>query len=648
MTDKEARVDSSVKNSKQIVLNVLEQISRIAKERGHADLVQQSAEQSAHLASGEFNVIICGEAKRGKSSLINALLEDELCPPDAPVATNTVSAIRYGDTERFVVHLRDRQEHVTRREITRSEIPQYVTEQGNARNGLQVQLLEIWLPNPRLKDGLVLWDTPGVGSLNVEHTAVTYSIVPYADAVLFVCAADEPLSDPELQFATRIAKHTTHIMLVVTKRDTVTNWGQSLADGLTKLRVTLQLPNLEGVAISSTCKMAYAQEGDEEDLRLSGFPDFERALWELLSRRREILIGRAASWALLALENLRRPLQIEHEVLEARSTEQISSIEAELAAALERAAELQSGQALWVDELNRRIQNLRTDAQHWVDVQFRSLHKSLDGYLDNPDYLADPNKLAGMLTVDCNNELAVVLKRVEGKLDAIATDLSVETQLSNLDENGFAVSGTTPIDLSVSPSVSGRRSWLGKASNIGRSSSIHAMGLGTVGTLTGGAIGALVGSIVAPGPGTVAGAQLGAALAGAVSTLIGGIFGFQKGIREWNEKDLEALRQKLGPRCREQLAEAKGTVNREIQTAINDARSDLHRRLLQGIRNEELSIQDARKRLDGARRLHQTEVAGRVRSLANQLKHLDNLEKVLMELDELADEPVTQPLRASA
>jgi putative ribosome biogenesis GTPase RsgA len=39
-------------------------------------------------------------------------------------------------------------------------------------------------PNPQLKEGLVLVDTPGIGSLNTEHTAITYAFIPNADAIL--------------------------------------------------------------------------------------------------------------------------------------------------------------------------------------------------------------------------------------------------------------------------------------------------------------------------------------------------------------------------------------------------------------------------------------------------------------------------------
>ena len=46
------------------------------------------------------------------------------------------------------------------REVDRSEIHRYVTEEANTQNCRRVELVDIRLPNSKLKDGLVLYDTP--------------------------------------------------------------------------------------------------------------------------------------------------------------------------------------------------------------------------------------------------------------------------------------------------------------------------------------------------------------------------------------------------------------------------------------------------------------------------------------------------------
>ena len=595
-------------SSKLIVAKVLEQLGALSQAQGQGEQVAAARAQLDHLQSGELNTVICGECKRGKSSLIDAFIEEEdLCPADAPVATNVVCVLRRGDPERFVVHLGGDGGQVEQREIGRHEIRSYVTEQGNALNGRRATLLEIWLPTERLADGLVLMDTPGVGSLNPDHLAVTYGVIPYADAVLFVCSANEPLAQPELDFLRRIARHTSQILLVVSKRDTVGNWQEILDDNLRKVREVLDKPALDGVAVSSLLKLEYVRDGDEESLRESGFANLERHVWDLLARRLDIIVGRAAGWALAAIANLRLPARTERDALEARSEEELAAMDAELGAKIRRAEELLARQPFWVNELNRRTQNLRDESQLLLTREFRQLNKTLEGYLQVAAYVEDPKRLAAMLSVDCNNGFAIIARKAEHELGAILADLRQQTLLEHIEGGTAQLKPVTTFELST-PGKGSDGSWLAKTSSLGRSFSAHAMGLGTVGGLQ-------------------AGAQLGAA----AGSLIGGIFGIKRGINDLADKDLAALRQNLGPQCRDQLGAAQQTISHALGTLLTNARGQIHDSLLHEIQLEQAANVEARARLEKARHARRTEHSARLLTLTNQLKQLDALERTLAE-----------------
>src|SRR5262249_16349917 len=151
-------------------------------------------------AAGKLLVVVVGEFKQGKSSLINALLnEPDLFPVDFDITTNLVSTFSYGNTERITVLLGEGAQ-TTSQPISRTEIPNYVSEQGNAGNVRNAQLLSMESPNPQLRDGLTLVDTPGVGGIYAQHIAITYAFIPNADAVLFVSDVEEAVSQPELDF----------------------------------------------------------------------------------------------------------------------------------------------------------------------------------------------------------------------------------------------------------------------------------------------------------------------------------------------------------------------------------------------------------------------------------------------------------------
>ena len=54
------------------------------------------------ISANQTTIMVCGEFKKGKSSFINALLKDDICPTDEHIATSTVSIIRYGETQKVV------------------------------------------------------------------------------------------------------------------------------------------------------------------------------------------------------------------------------------------------------------------------------------------------------------------------------------------------------------------------------------------------------------------------------------------------------------------------------------------------------------------------------------------------------------------
>jgi hypothetical protein len=65
-----------------------------------------------------YGVVVVGEAKRGKSTLINALLGDDLLPTDVDVATCQVFLVRHAAEEAF----RLRMEDGTARQIGRADL----------------------------------------------------------------------------------------------------------------------------------------------------------------------------------------------------------------------------------------------------------------------------------------------------------------------------------------------------------------------------------------------------------------------------------------------------------------------------------------------------------------------------------------------
>ena len=105
---------------------------------------------------GKLFVVVAGEFKQGKSSLLNAFLnKTEIFSVDIDITTNLVSTITYGKDERVSVVLGESGKE-TIKQIAKSDIPDYVTEQRNVKNAKQAKMLTIESPNPQLKEGLPL------------------------------------------------------------------------------------------------------------------------------------------------------------------------------------------------------------------------------------------------------------------------------------------------------------------------------------------------------------------------------------------------------------------------------------------------------------------------------------------------------------
>ena len=206
------------------------------------ETVRRLALARQRLASGHLAVAVCGEFKRGKSTLLGALLEDPgLFPADTLPGTNAVTTIRYADKETVTVTVEVPAGGTERLSITRDEIADYVTERGNPGNKRKVLAVEIETPNPQLASGLAFVDTPGVGGVFAEHTAVTLTFLPSADALVFVTDVEAPLLGSELAFlrraidAANLTDDADSLVCVMTKIDQGTEYEELYQEDLAEL-----------------------------------------------------------------------------------------------------------------------------------------------------------------------------------------------------------------------------------------------------------------------------------------------------------------------------------------------------------------------------------------------------------------------------
>ncbi len=167
------------------------------------------------VAEDRFNLVVLGEFKRGKSTLINALLERDVLPTGVVPLTSVVTAIGAGDRDQLIVRYFDGREQ----ERPIIELAEYVTEARNPGNRLGVELARVELDHELLRAGVELVDTPGIGSIHAHNTEVARDFLPRVDAAVCVLDAGQPLSEAERELFSEAARRVPWLLIVVNKID---------------------------------------------------------------------------------------------------------------------------------------------------------------------------------------------------------------------------------------------------------------------------------------------------------------------------------------------------------------------------------------------------------------------------------------------
>lgn len=177
----------------------------------------------ARLADGRPRLAVLGQFKRGKSSLLNALLGESLMPTSVLPLTSVGTQLEWAEQASVTIQFANGQELVER--VSQVEavchlLGRYGTESGNPDNQAQVDSIRVGWPADFLSE-LVLLDTPGIGSSLTANTASTLDLLPKVDAALIVASVDPPLTAVELAFCEQVWQQTPYRLFVLNKIDCV-------------------------------------------------------------------------------------------------------------------------------------------------------------------------------------------------------------------------------------------------------------------------------------------------------------------------------------------------------------------------------------------------------------------------------------------
>jgi hypothetical protein len=353
---------------------------------GRDDLTARLNMAKRRLDDPAFRVLVVGEFKQGKSSLVNALLNAPVCPVDDDIATSAPTAVQYGEQlgarVLYAPPADDPDAEPEALDVPVDRVREYVTEAANPANERRVQWVEIDVPRKLLADGLVLVDTPGVGGLGSVHGAITAAALPMADGVLFLSDASQEFSEPEMTFLKQALSLCPNVCCVLTKTDFYPAW-RKIRD-LDKGHLANANLDLEIIPVSSTLRQQALETEDRELNAESGFPQLLESLrTEIVGDGERRGVQAVCSEILAVVDQLETQFRSEEKAL--GTPESAEELQRDLERARGKSEKLKSQSARWAQLLNDGVGDLTSDVDHDLRGRFREIIREADEVIDEGD-----------------------------------------------------------------------------------------------------------------------------------------------------------------------------------------------------------------------------------------------------------------------
>lgn len=363
------------------------------------------------LEGHRFAVGILGEFKRGKSTVINSLLEKEIMPANIRPCSATMNRVTY-----------DMQPHVELKmidgstcEIKVEELASYVTKltSENESRAANVDEAIVYYPCVFCQNGVDIVDTPGLND-DERMNKITEEIIPKLDAVIMVLTWDSPFSMSEAEFVRNklMTSDLSRLIFLVNKMDMVDDPDDraSILEHIKeKIQDTvlgkmeemygvdsnqyqdakLKLGNIRIYPFSGRAALKGKLKGDAELLEISGTAEFEAGLTKMLTEERGALelgtpisvLQRTAVEVTKTIETRRNALSMSAEEFEKRQS-----------AALEKIKDLRVQKKSEKRRLSERAKQVRNDLTSRSAQFYPQLERSMAAVVDN--YNPDPKSFA--------------------------------------------------------------------------------------------------------------------------------------------------------------------------------------------------------------------------------------------------------------
>jgi small GTP-binding protein len=348
---------------REFVEDMLLELGAIAEHRGYHSLHEEvHDDRLPALREGQMSVVVLGEFNHGKSTVINALLGEEILPVGITPTTSVITHLVHSDRPEVTVHPGGGE---TPYEIGYDEMDDLITDEDEGRGtGREPEYIEIGYPNDLLEESLVLVDTPGVNDISRQKVEITYGYVPRADVILYVLDATQILKKSEITFISeRLLKaNRDRIVFVLGKVDALSDEEAEEVEQYARERLESLIGEVDLYAFSGRDALEAQQL---RELPSEGFRTFRSELIDMLREEKaEIILDSALGGGVRIASLLEQNLAIEGQAYRLEKEE--------LEERIERVrSKLQESRQLIADNLDlieERIGGIAATAKHNLHV----------------------------------------------------------------------------------------------------------------------------------------------------------------------------------------------------------------------------------------------------------------------------------------
>lgn len=483
-----------------------------------------------------FRVVVIGEFSRGKSTFINAMMGHRILPSSKKPTTSIISKIVYSDTPHYTLRYHDG----TSRAVTEEEFlmikAQNDKPEGEKKGVLSgikrflkkpsrppapylqsenIAEAEIAYPLDFCRNQVEVIDTPGTNDLNVMRVEITYNYLKNADAAILVLSATQPLSKSEVDFLKErvLANQIQDIFVVVNYKDQLTSPDEEarvlrhVQDNLyeiTRRKLPIFLvSSLQALywrrKEAGEALTARQELGLPENIEVTGFPAFEKALSHFLSEEKgRAKLHRYATQGIQVLKQIDETLTLQREM----SSRSLDEVRAELQALRPRFQNTQEKAIAIVHETEDRLQTSKRDIENACSSLYQDIRQAAESVADDFDeddtaedikdrilYRTNAPQRRFVEEMSRRQQGAIdrELNRATHELQKLWKDLELGSTLDHLSMGDLSMD--IHIDLSVDSGSSGGGGFLAVIGGI-----VGGIVAGPIGALVGGFLGLFFGS----------------------------------------------------------------------------------------------------------------------------------------------------------